>query len=85
MKKLAFAGAAVLLASIAAPGAQAAGCLSGAAVGGIAGHMAGHHGLLGAAGGCAVGHHMANRRREEQDRYDNNMSGSPDYQRGGPR
>jgi hypothetical protein len=27
---------------------------------GVAGHMAGH-GALGTAGGCAVGHHMANR------------------------
>jgi hypothetical protein len=40
--------------------ADAKGCLKGAAVGGVAGHMAGH-GVLGAAGGCAVGHHMANK------------------------
>ena len=39
--------------------ADAKGCIKGAIVGGIAGHMAGH-GLMGAAGGCAVGHHMAN-------------------------
>ncbi len=39
--------------------AAALGCLSGAAVGGVAGHYAGHHGLLGAAAGCAVGHHAA--------------------------
>jgi len=38
--------------------AEARGCLTGAAVGGVAGHMA-HHGVLGAAGGCAVGHHEA--------------------------
>jgi hypothetical protein len=36
--------------------ADAAGCLKGAAVGGIAGHFAGHHGLIGAGIGCAVGH-----------------------------
>ena len=42
-----------------APMAQAAGCLKGAAVGGVAGHVAGHHGVLGAAAGCAVGHHEA--------------------------
>ena len=36
----------------------AAGCLSGAAVGGIGGHVAGHHAIVGAAVGCAVGHHM---------------------------
>jgi len=40
--------------------ADAKGCLKGAAVGGVAGHMAGH-GVMGAAGGCAVGHHMANK------------------------
>ena len=47
--------------------AGAVGCLSGAAVGGVAGHMAGHHGLIGAAAGCAVGHHarVMQRRRDE--------------------
>jgi uncharacterized protein YcfJ len=40
--------------------ADAKGCIKGAVVGGVAGHMAGH-GVLGAAGGCAVGHHMANK------------------------
>ncbi len=44
--------------------AHAAGCLSGAAVGGVAGHLAGHHGVLGAAAGCLYGRHRAN----EQDR-----------------
>ena len=46
--------------------AQAAGCLSGAAVGGVGGHVAGHHGLIGAAGGCAVGHHMAKKKEKQQ-------------------
>jgi hypothetical protein len=41
--------------------AQAAGCLSGAAMGGVAGHVVGHHALLGAAAGCAIGHHEANK------------------------
>lgn len=40
--------------------AQAKGCIKGAIVGGVAGHMAGH-GKLGAAAGCAVGHHEANK------------------------
>ncbi len=44
------------------PGAQAAGCLKGAAVGGIGGHFAHHHAIAGAAIGCAVGHHMAKKR-----------------------
>ena len=32
----------------------------GRVVGGAAGHYAGHHGVMGAIGGCVVGHHMAN-------------------------
>jgi methylmalonyl-CoA mutase cobalamin-binding subunit len=38
--------------------ADAAGCIKGAIVGGVAGHLA-HHTLLGALGGCIVGHEMA--------------------------
>ncbi|MEO7057362.1 MAG: hypothetical protein ABI281_06470 [Caldimonas sp.] len=41
--------------------ASAKGCLKGAAVGGIGGHVAGHHGLIGAAAGCVIGHHMASK------------------------
>lgn len=54
----------LLLASIAFMGcagirtAFAAGCLTGAAVGGVAGHLPGH-GVVGAAAGCAIGHHEA--------------------------
>lgn len=48
-----------------ATGAQA-GCLTGAAVGGVVGHVAGHHGVLGAAAGCAVGHHKTAKDRKEQ-------------------
>ncbi len=52
------------VASVAMPhDAKAIGCISGAAVGGVAGHYAGHHGILGAAAGCAVGHHAAVVRR----------------------
>ena len=40
--------------------AQAKGCIKGAIVGGVAGHMAGH-GKLGAAAGCVIGHHEANK------------------------
>jgi len=48
--------AAIALASCGA--AEAKGCIKGAVVGGVAGHMAGH-GKLGAAAGCAIGHHEA--------------------------
>jgi len=53
--------------------AQAAGCLRGAAAGGVVGHFAGHHGLLGAGIGCAWGHHEANKRarRDRRDYRDN--------------
>jgi uncharacterized protein YcfJ len=49
---------AVALVSLSA--ADAKGCIKGAIVGGIAGHVAGH-GKLGAAAGCAIGHHEANK------------------------
>ena len=39
--------------------ASARDCLKGAAIGGVAGHVAGKHGVLGAAAGCAIGHHRA--------------------------
>lgn len=42
--------------------AEAKGCLKGAVVGGVAGHYSGHHGFLGAAAGCAIGRHEANKR-----------------------
>jgi hypothetical protein len=60
---------AVLLAisAISVP-AEAKGCLKGATVGGVAGHEAGHHGFLGAAAGCAIGHHEANKKDKDQSR-----------------
>jgi hypothetical protein len=40
--------------------AEAKGCIKGAVVGGAAGHLA-HHGWLGAAAGCVIGHHEASK------------------------
>jgi hypothetical protein len=34
----------------------------GAVIDGLAGHYAGHHGLLGAGAGCWIGHHQAKKR-----------------------
>jgi len=51
-----------------APAASAKGCIKGAIVGGVAGHYAGHHGWLGAAAGCVVGRHEANKRAREHYR-----------------
>lgn len=45
-------------------GAEAKGCLKGAAVGAVAGHMAGH-GKMGAAAGCAIGHHKASKKAKQ--------------------
>ena len=46
--------------------ASAKGCLKGAAIGGVGGHVAGGHGLLGAAAGCVVGRHMANKKDKQK-------------------
>ena len=78
----------VVVGGIAAAGFAApaqAGCLTGAAVGGVAGHFAGHHGLLGAAAGCAIGHHRSASRREYDDSSyrngpDNGYRNGPDRQ-----
>lgn len=54
-----FALVAVLAVTAATP-SFAAGCLKGAAVGGVGGHFVGKgHAVAGAAIGCAVGHHHA--------------------------
>jgi hypothetical protein len=37
-------------------------------VGGVAGHFAGHHALLGAAAGCVIGHHYAKKHDLERAR-----------------
>jgi hypothetical protein len=58
MKCLLLAGAAACLLTVQT--ANAKGCLEGAALGGVAGHMA-HHTFLGIFGGCAGGmyvHHL---------------------------
>jgi outer membrane lipoprotein SlyB len=47
-------------------GLAQAGCLKGAAVGAVGGHLAHHHALAGAAVGCVVGHHMSKKKEREQ-------------------
>jgi hypothetical protein len=60
-------GASMLSALIAFTGAaEAKGCIKGAIVGGIAGKMAGH-GKIGAAAGCAIGHHRAAKAAKSAD------------------
>jgi hypothetical protein len=55
-----------LTAGASLPSAQAAGCLKGVAAGGVAGHFAAHHGVLGAGAGCVIGHHEANKHGRQQ-------------------
>lgn len=64
MTRIALCAAAALTGLALSTGAEAKGCIKGALVGGIAGHMAGH-GVVGAAAGCAVGRHRANRADRE--------------------
>ena len=61
MKALLIGCALTLGLAAAAMPADAKGCVKGALIGGIAGHYASHHGVLGAAAGCVVGHHLAKR------------------------
>jgi hypothetical protein len=68
MKGLAIASALVLGMVLLPTGqAQAKGCIKGAMVGGTAGHFVGHHGVLGAMAGCAIGHHRASKRERNTD------------------
>ena len=59
--------------------AQAKGCIKGALIGGTAGHFAGHHGLLGAAAGCVIGRHEANRQRQLKLQQQNSQPGTAHY------
>ena len=61
--------------------AEAKVCIKGAVVGGVAGHMAGH-GVMGAAGGCVVGHHMANRPTRDAERPPLDQHNASGYGRG---
>lgn len=56
--------------------ASAKGCIKGAAVGGVAGHVVGKHGVLGAAAGCVVGRHQANK-KDRQETADRQQAAAP--------
>jgi len=72
MKKLAFVAVVCGMFGMAAP--ASAGCLGGAAVGAVAGHMMGHHAVAGAAAGCAIGHHSAAKKERAAQQQDQNMN-----------
>jgi hypothetical protein len=65
MMKAIIIGSAAIALALAVVGmpasAEAKGCIMGAFVGGVAGHYTVHHGILGAAAGCIIGHHEANK------------------------
>ena len=63
----------LLVAGLAGAPAYAAGCLKGAAIGGVGGHFLGHHGLLGAGVGCLIGHHEAAKHARERARMQQQM------------
>ncbi|WP_430913985.1 hypothetical protein [Methylobacterium sp. sgz302541] len=65
MKRIVLCAATALTVLALSTGAEAKGCIKGAVVGGIAGHMAGH-GVVGAAAGCAIGRHQANKADREK-------------------
>lgn len=60
MKRILIVACAASISVASVAGADAKGCIKGAVIGGVAGHMAGH-GKLGAAAGCVIGHHEANK------------------------
>ena len=66
MRKVLIGSAILGLAVASAGAAEARGCIKGAVVGGVAGHYAGRHGVLGAAAGCVVGRHEANKADRQQ-------------------
>jgi hypothetical protein len=86
MKSLAIAGALLLGVSVLPVGqAQAKGCIKGALVGGTAGHFLGHHGVLGAAAGCAIGHHRANKQERINPTTTQSGSSTPSNSSGATR
>ena len=48
--------------------AEPGGCLKYGAVGAVGGHVAHHHAVLGAAGGCALGMYRRHKYRKEERR-----------------
>ena len=67
MKAQLVAASLLMSLSLASAGAYAKpSCLKGAAAGAVGGHFLGKHHVLGAAVGCAVGHHMSKKQEREQ-------------------
>jgi hypothetical protein len=65
MKKFFLAVPVAIALAVIPMASQAKGCLKGAVVGGVAGHFVKNHGVIGAAAGCAIGTHEANKKERE--------------------
>jgi len=59
--------------------ADAKGCIKGAVAGGVVGHYAGHHGVLGAAAGCVIGRHEANKQTRDRQQQRSTTGQSVQY------
>ena len=66
MKHVIFVIALVIGLSFISSTVEAKGCLKGAAVSGVGGHLAGGHGRVGAGAGCLIGRHMANKKAQQE-------------------
>jgi hypothetical protein len=80
MRKLIVCAASALAIAAGITSADAKGCIKGALVGGTAGHFAGHHGFIGAAAGCVIGRHEANKHARAQQ-IQQNQQNQPYHQR----
>jgi hypothetical protein len=50
----------------------------------VAGHLAGHHGVLGAGAGCVIGHHEANKQARQQATQNPSSGGNTNSNGGSP-
>ncbi len=78
--RLAMAAALVSTLGAGSAVAEPGGCLKYGAVGAVGGHLA-HHGVLGAAGGCAAGMYKRHEYRKQQREMarESERQNSPDY------
>ena len=65
MRKIVTAAAFGIVLLLAPSVSQAKGCIKGTLIGGVAGHYAGRHGLLGAAAGCIIGRHQSHAAQQQ--------------------
>jgi hypothetical protein len=62
---------AATFAAVAGSAQAASGCVKGGAVGAVGGHLMGQHGVVGAAAGCAIGHHQEKKKAKKEQQAAN--------------